>query len=67
MGLEQLPPAGGGGHFAPVRVNEQLILDFMAVESAEGHPSRGNTNRLPEAALPAGGSLSARQPGAHLP
>ncbi|KUM74665.1 VOC family protein [Streptomyces sp. ISL-22] len=37
MGLEQLPPAGGGGHFAPVRVNEQLTLDFMAVESAEGH------------------------------
>ncbi|NUP24271.1 MAG: VOC family protein [Streptomyces sp.] len=37
MGLEQLPPDGSGGHFAPVRVNEQLTLDFMTAEAAEGH------------------------------
>ncbi|CAM5691239.1 VOC family protein [Streptomyces aurantiogriseus] len=39
MGLEQLPPDGAGGHFAPVRVNDQLTLDFMAVDPAttEGH------------------------------
>lgn len=37
MGLEELPPDGSGGHFAPVRVNEQLTLDFMTAEGAEGH------------------------------
>ena len=37
MGLEQLPPAGRTGHFAPVRVNEQLTLDFMTVAEPEGH------------------------------
>jgi catechol 2,3-dioxygenase-like lactoylglutathione lyase family enzyme len=37
MGLPQLPPAGRHGHFAPVRVNESLTLDFMTVEDAEGH------------------------------
>ncbi|MFF7247205.1 VOC family protein [Embleya sp. NPDC008237] len=37
MGLEELPPAGAHGHFAPVRVNEQLTLDFMTVAAAEGH------------------------------
>ncbi|MDN0195397.1 VOC family protein [Streptomyces sp. S.PNR 29] len=37
MGLQQLPPDGHGGHFAPVRVNEQLTLDFMAVDAPEGH------------------------------
>ncbi|MEV5978051.1 VOC family protein [Streptomyces sp. NPDC052114] len=37
MGLEQLPPAGRDGHFAPVRVNEQLTLDFMTVPDPEGH------------------------------
>ena len=37
MGLEQLPPAGRTGHFAPVRVNEQLTLDFMTVAESEGH------------------------------
>jgi catechol 2,3-dioxygenase-like lactoylglutathione lyase family enzyme len=37
MGLEQLPPAGRNGHFAPVRVNEQLTLDFMTVTEPEGH------------------------------
>ncbi|QHY97430.1 Glyoxalase-like domain protein [Streptomyces sp. S4.7] len=37
MGLEELPPAGRDGHFAPVRVNGQLTLDFMSVEHPEGH------------------------------
>ena len=37
MGLERLPPAGRAGHFAPVRVNAQLTLDFMTVERPEGH------------------------------
>ncbi|WP_327671436.1 MULTISPECIES: VOC family protein [unclassified Streptomyces] len=37
MGLETLPPAGMGGHFAPVRVNESLTLDFMTVEDPRGH------------------------------
>ncbi|WP_214321184.1 VOC family protein [Nonomuraea sediminis] len=37
MGLETLPPAGARGHFAPVRVNDQLTLDFMTVEDPEGH------------------------------
>ncbi|WP_030021763.1 VOC family protein [Streptomyces monomycini] len=37
MGLEELPPAGRNGHFAPVRVNDQLTLDFMAVPEPEGH------------------------------
>ncbi|MFC7644991.1 VOC family protein [Streptosporangium lutulentum] len=37
MGLERLPPAGRTGHFAPVRVNEQLTLDFMAVDEPQGH------------------------------
>ncbi|MFI6316646.1 VOC family protein [Nonomuraea sp. NPDC050556] len=32
MGLEELPPAGRTGNFAPVRVNAQLTLDFMTVE-----------------------------------
>ncbi|MDN3353049.1 VOC family protein [Actinomadura sp. DC4] len=37
MGLECLPPAGAHGHFAPVRVNEQLTVDFMTVEEPAGH------------------------------
>ncbi|MBL1092017.1 MULTISPECIES: VOC family protein [Streptomyces] len=37
MGLVELPPAGRLGHFAPVRVNETLTLDFMTVPDAEGH------------------------------
>ncbi|MFI2187510.1 VOC family protein [Streptomyces sioyaensis] len=37
MGLPELPPAGRQGHFAPVRVNETLTLDFMTVPDAEGH------------------------------
>ncbi|GCD33544.1 chaP protein [Streptomyces chrestomyceticus JCM 4735] len=37
MGLEELPPAGRHGHFAPVRVNDELTLDFMAVPEPEGH------------------------------
>lgn len=37
MGLECLPPAGSGGHFAPVKVNDQLTLDFMTVDDPEGH------------------------------
>ncbi|MEU7146870.1 VOC family protein [Streptomyces sp. NPDC045470] len=37
MGLEELPPAGRHGHFAPVRVNDRLTLDFMAVPEPEGH------------------------------
>jgi catechol 2,3-dioxygenase-like lactoylglutathione lyase family enzyme len=34
MGLDY---AGPEGHFAPVRVNDQLTLDFMTVERPEGH------------------------------
>ncbi|MEU9125055.1 VOC family protein [Streptomyces sp. NPDC048506] len=37
MGLQELPPAGRLGHFAPVRVNDSLTLDFMTVPDAEGH------------------------------
>lgn len=37
MGLECLPPAGARGHFAPVRVNDELTLDFMTVDEPEGH------------------------------
>ncbi|MEU9115931.1 VOC family protein [Streptomyces sp. NPDC048483] len=37
MGLEELPPAGREGHFAPVRVNEALTLDFTTVPDPEGH------------------------------
>jgi catechol 2,3-dioxygenase-like lactoylglutathione lyase family enzyme len=37
MGLECLPPAGSHGHFAPVRVNDELTVDFMAVEDPPGH------------------------------
>ncbi|GAB2464662.1 VOC family protein [Streptosporangium sandarakinum] len=37
MGLECLPPAGARGHFAPVRVNGSLTLDYMTVEDPEGH------------------------------
>ncbi|MEU4198924.1 VOC family protein [Streptomyces sp. NPDC026294] len=37
MGLEEIPPAGRHGHFAPVRVNDRLTLDFMAVPEPEGH------------------------------
>jgi catechol 2,3-dioxygenase-like lactoylglutathione lyase family enzyme len=37
MGLPELPPAGRYGHFAPVRVNDQLTLDFMTVDNPAGH------------------------------
>ncbi|MYT30201.1 MULTISPECIES: VOC family protein [unclassified Streptomyces] len=37
MGLPELPPDGRDGHFAPVRVNATLTLDFMAVPDAQGH------------------------------
>ncbi|MBX9396898.1 VOC family protein [Streptomyces sp. TRM72054] len=37
MGLDVLPSEGHGGHFAPVRVNDQLTLDFMTVDRPEGH------------------------------
>lgn len=37
MGLPLLPPAGRHGHFAPVRVNDQLTLDFVSVPDPEGH------------------------------
>ena len=37
MGLECLPSAGAHGHFAPVRVNDELTLDFMTVEDPPGH------------------------------
>lgn len=37
MGLERLPPAGMRGHFAPVRVNDTLILDYLTVPDPEGH------------------------------
>jgi catechol 2,3-dioxygenase-like lactoylglutathione lyase family enzyme len=36
MGLQELPPAGRAGNFAPVRVNEQLTLDFMTVDEPAG-------------------------------
>lgn len=36
MGLAELPPAGRSGHFAPVRINEQLTLDFMTVADPVG-------------------------------
>jgi catechol 2,3-dioxygenase-like lactoylglutathione lyase family enzyme len=36
MGLPELPPAGRNGHFAPVRINEQLTLDFMTVDDPVG-------------------------------
>ncbi|MFC0866104.1 VOC family protein [Sphaerimonospora cavernae] len=36
MGLERLPLTGRAGHFAPVRVNEQLTLDFMTVGDPSG-------------------------------
>ncbi|AJT65242.1 hypothetical protein T261_3574 [Streptomyces lydicus] len=36
MGLEELPPAGREGHFAPVRVNDTLTLDFMTVPDPQG-------------------------------
>lgn len=31
LGVERLPPSGREGHFAPVRVNPGLTLDFMTV------------------------------------
>lgn len=37
MDLECLPPAGAYAHFAPVRVNDRLTLDFMAADDPEGH------------------------------
>jgi catechol 2,3-dioxygenase-like lactoylglutathione lyase family enzyme len=37
MGLACLPPSGRLGHFAPVRINESLTLDFMTVPEPEGH------------------------------
>ncbi|MEV7908148.1 VOC family protein [Streptomyces anulatus] len=36
MGLECLPPAGARGHFAPVRVNDSLTLDYMTAEDPQG-------------------------------
>ncbi|WP_062355524.1 metallothiol transferase FosB [Herbidospora yilanensis] len=36
MGLRRLPPAGRNGHFAPVRINDALTLDFMTVDSPVG-------------------------------
>ena len=37
MGLEQLPASGHSGHFAPVRVNDGLTLDFMTEPEPVGH------------------------------
>ncbi|GAA2774653.1 VOC family protein [Saccharopolyspora taberi] len=37
MGLERLEPQGASGHFEPVRVNDSLTLEFMAVEDAQPH------------------------------
>ncbi|WP_320068722.1 TetR family transcriptional regulator [Micromonospora sp. RTGN7] len=37
MGLSVLPPAGRDGHFAPVRVNDQLTLDFASLPGTPGH------------------------------
>ncbi|WP_405087119.1 VOC family protein [Microbispora sp. NBC_01389] len=36
MGLEEMPPAGRDGNFAPIRVNDTLTLDFMTVEDPVG-------------------------------
>jgi catechol 2,3-dioxygenase-like lactoylglutathione lyase family enzyme len=36
MGLQELAPAGRAGNFAPVRVNDQLTLDFMTVNEPVG-------------------------------
>jgi hypothetical protein len=36
MGPRELPPAGRTGKFAPVRVDEQLTLDFMTVGEPAG-------------------------------
>ncbi|MFC4529187.1 VOC family protein [Sphaerisporangium dianthi] len=36
MGLEEQPPAGRDGHFAPVRINDTLTLDFMTVDEPVG-------------------------------
>lgn len=36
MGLTELPPTGRNGHFAPVRVNDTLTLDFMTVPEPVG-------------------------------
>ncbi|QUH00574.1 VOC family protein [Saccharopolyspora erythraea] len=37
MGLEVLPPDGVAGHFAPVRVNDGLTLQFMTVDDPQPH------------------------------
>jgi catechol 2,3-dioxygenase-like lactoylglutathione lyase family enzyme len=37
LGLDVLPPAGRDGHFAPVRVNDTLTLDFAAAPEPPGH------------------------------
>ncbi|GAA5194903.1 VOC family protein [Rugosimonospora acidiphila] len=37
MGLTRLPLAGRQGHFAPVRINDALTLDFMTVPDPVGH------------------------------
>ncbi|GII81285.1 cysteine transferase [Sphaerisporangium rufum] len=36
MGLAELPPAGRNGHFAPVRVNDTLTLDYLTVPDPVG-------------------------------
>ncbi|WP_055481261.1 VOC family protein [Sphaerimonospora mesophila] len=36
MGLQESPPSGRTGNFVPVRVNEQLTLDFMTVAEPVG-------------------------------
>ncbi|MGH3169358.1 MAG: VOC family protein, partial [Trebonia sp.] len=36
MDLREPPPAGRAGNFAPVRINEQLTLDFMTVDEPVG-------------------------------
>ncbi len=36
MGLQESPPSGRTGNFVPVRVNEQLTLDFMTVAEPWG-------------------------------
>ncbi|MFF2922293.1 VOC family protein [Streptomyces celluloflavus] len=42
MGLPELPPAGRDGHFAPVRVNETLTLDFMTADIPADGPAMGH-------------------------
>jgi catechol 2,3-dioxygenase-like lactoylglutathione lyase family enzyme len=37
MGLDYTGAHPHAGHFVPIRINERLVLDFMAVPDAQGH------------------------------